>query len=93
MPRNTGIFAPTFNGRGVVRLDDVQQDLRYGRNAPYNGMPQGHLLVRSYLAVPVKSRSGEVLGGLFFGHEQVGVFTETRLAPGGRNRRSGSNRP
>jgi signal transduction histidine kinase/ActR/RegA family two-component response regulator len=30
--------------------------------------------VRSYLAVPVRSRSGEVLGGLFFGHPQPGRF-------------------
>ena len=47
-----------------------------GQNAPYHGMPQGHLPVRSYLAVPVISRSGEVLGGLFFGHHEVGVFGE-----------------
>jgi signal transduction histidine kinase/CheY-like chemotaxis protein len=32
--------------------------------------------VRSYLASPVISRSGEVLGGLFFGHAQPGVFTD-----------------
>ena len=32
--------------------------------------------VRSYLAVAVRSRSGEVLGGLFFGHPDPGVFTE-----------------
>jgi PAS domain S-box-containing protein len=76
MPRNTAIFEPTFRGKGVVRLDDVTQDPRYGQNAPHRGMPQGHLPVRSYLAVPVVSRSGEVLGGLFFGHAQVGVFTE-----------------
>jgi signal transduction histidine kinase len=31
--------------------------------------------VRSYLAVPVVSRSGEVIGGLFFGHPKPGVFT------------------
>ncbi len=31
--------------------------------------------MRSYLAVPVVSRSGEVLGGLFFGHPDEGVFT------------------
>jgi signal transduction histidine kinase/ActR/RegA family two-component response regulator len=31
--------------------------------------------VRSYLAVPVKSDTGEVLGGLFFGHAQPGVFS------------------
>jgi signal transduction histidine kinase len=38
-------------------------------------MPKGHLPVRSYLAVSVISRSGEVLGGLFFGHPQPGAFT------------------
>ena len=38
-------------------------------------MPKGHLPVRSYLAVPVVSRSGEVIGGLFFGHAETGVFT------------------
>jgi signal transduction histidine kinase/ActR/RegA family two-component response regulator len=76
MPRNTGIFAPTFEGRGIVRYDDVRRAPEFGRNPPYHGMPQGHLPVASYLAVPVISRSGEVLGGLFFGHREVGVFTD-----------------
>ncbi len=76
MPRNTAVFAPTFDGTGVVRSDDIRRDARYGKSAPHHGMPQGHLPVRSYLAVPVISRSGEVLGGLFFGHEQAAVFTE-----------------
>jgi PAS domain S-box-containing protein len=76
MPRNTGIFEPTFRGDGPVRLEDVTQDPRFGHNAPYQGMPAGHLPVRSYLAVPVVSRSGEVLGGLFFGHAEPGLFTE-----------------
>jgi signal transduction histidine kinase/CheY-like chemotaxis protein len=39
-------------------------------------MPKGHLPVRSYLAAPVVSRSGTVLGGLFFGHPEPGKFTE-----------------
>ena len=76
MPRNTKVFDPTFQGEGVVRSADITADPRYGRNAPYYGKPKGHLPVRSYLAVPVKSRAGEVLGGLFFGHEETGVFTE-----------------
>jgi PAS domain S-box-containing protein len=75
-PRNTAIFGPTFRGDGPFRSHDIQTDPRYGRNAPYHGMPEGHLPVRSYLAVPVVSRSGEVLGGLFFGHAQAGIFTE-----------------
>src|SRR6201991_2171117 len=76
MPRNTAIFSPTFNGEGIVRLDDVLQDSRYGHSAPYHGMPEGHLPVRSYLAVPVMTSDGEVAGGLFFGHPEPGMFTE-----------------
>ncbi len=75
MPRNTDIFAPTFNGEGIVRLDDVMADPRYGRSAPYRGMPEGHLPVRSYLAVPVVTSRGEVAGGLFFGHPETGMFS------------------
>jgi PAS domain S-box-containing protein len=76
MPRNTDIFAPTFRGEGPVLIADVKKDPRYGKNSPYYGMPEGHLPVTSYLAVPVVSRSGEVYGGLFFGHPEEGVFTE-----------------
>ena len=76
MPRNTDVFAPTFTGDGIVRSDDILADARYGRNAPHKGMPEGHLPVRSYLAAPVKSRDGSVMGGLFFGHPQTGVFTQ-----------------
>jgi PAS domain S-box-containing protein len=74
-PRATPIFAPTFNGEGVVRLDDVRADPRYGQWPPHHGMPKGHLPVVSYLAVPVRSRTGDILGGLFFGHPEPGVFT------------------
>jgi PAS domain S-box-containing protein len=76
MPRNTAVFAPTFNGEGIIRSDDITRDPRYGHNAPRAGMPEGHLPVHSYLAVPVFSRSGDVIGGLFFGHSAVGVFGE-----------------
>ncbi len=84
LPRNTAIFAPTFAGSAVVRLDDVTKDPRYGKSEPYHGMPPGHLAVKSYLAVPVISRSGKVLGGLFFGHPDAGVFTarDERLVVG-----------
>jgi PAS domain S-box-containing protein len=83
-PRATQVFAPTFHGEGPVRLDDVTKDPRYGQNPPYHGMPHGHLPVRSYLAVPVMSRTKAVLGGLFFGHSTPGMFTEEheRLALG-----------
>ena len=84
MPRNTEVFEPTFKGTGVVRSADITKDPRYGHNPPHHGQPPGHLPVRSYLAVPVKGRDGSVIGGLFFGHPDVGRFSEhhERLAVG-----------
>ena len=76
MPRNTPLFDPTFRGEAIIRSDDIRRDPRYGQNPPHLGMPAGHLPVVSYLAVPVVSASGEVHGGLFFGHEEAGVFDE-----------------
>ena len=76
MPRNTAVFEPTFRGTAIVRSPDILADPRYGKSEPHFGMPKGHLPVRSYLAVPVTARTGEVLGGLFFGHPQPGMFTE-----------------
>jgi PAS domain S-box-containing protein len=76
MPRITELFAPTFRGEGVVRSDDLTQDPRYLQSSPHE-LPQFPLPLRSYLAAPVVARSGEVLGGLFFGHSVPGKFTET----------------
>jgi PAS domain S-box-containing protein len=83
-PRATELFGPTFRGEGPVRIADVTKDPRYGRNAPFHGMPAGHWPVRSYLAVPVQGLDGHVIGGLFFGHSGVNCFTDQheRLAVG-----------
>ena len=83
MPRATAIFGPTFKG-GTIISDDITADPRYGQNKPYDGMPAGHLPVKSYLAVPVISRSGTVIGGLFFGHPEKAIFGDrvARLAEG-----------
>ena len=75
-PRAMALFGPTFRGESVLRLDDVTKDPRFEQDPPYFGKPAGGLPVRSYLAVPVKAPSGEVLGGLFLGHSQIGMFTE-----------------
>ncbi|MGV3773105.1 MAG: PAS domain-containing protein [Verrucomicrobiales bacterium] len=73
-PRATPLFGPTFRGEAPIRIDDVTKDSRYGQMPPHHGMPKGHLPVTSYMAVPVISRTGEVIGGLFFGHPEVGAF-------------------
>ena len=74
-PRATALFGPSLRGEAILRVDDVLNDPRYGQNPPYNGLPPKHPPVRSYLAVPVKSRSGEVLGSMFFGHPEPNMFT------------------
>jgi len=69
LPGKTGAFVPTFEGGGIVRSADITRDPRHGFQAPH-----ACLAVRSYLALPVTSRSGESIGGLFFGHPEVGRF-------------------
>ena len=80
LPRNSELFAATFRGEGIIRLDDVKQDPRSGTDAPQVGTPGGPLPVTSYLAVPVVSRTGDVIGGLFLAHERAGVFPQ-RIEP------------
>ena len=76
MPRHTSVFKPTFAGKEIIRVEDIRKDPRYGKNLPNRGMPSGHLSVVSYLAVPVISKSGTVIGGLLFGHPEPGMFKE-----------------
>ncbi|QOL50002.1 GAF domain-containing protein [Massilia litorea] len=77
LPRATHLFGPTFRGERTIRSGDIRSDPRYGKMAPHHGMPPGHLPVCSYLAVPVSLGDGEVIGGLFFGHERPDQFTES----------------
>ena len=76
MPRNTQVFAPTFDGEEVVRSSDITQDPRYGKSAPYHGLPPGHLPVRSYLAVPVKTLTNRIIGSIILGHQEPDVFDQ-----------------
>jgi len=60
----------------IVRIDD----LRAGESAETvdvdrRWLPRD-LLVRSYLSVPVISRTGDVRGGVCFGHTRAGVFLQ-----------------
>ncbi|MGH9421831.1 MAG: histidine kinase dimerization/phospho-acceptor domain-containing protein, partial [Thermoanaerobaculia bacterium] len=79
-----GVFGPDFRGENIVRSDDITDDPKHSVAELYPGMPRGQHPIRSYLAVPVSSRRGDVIGGLFFGHESPGVFgdREQRLVVG-----------
>jgi len=69
VPRATRVFEPTFQGKGILRSDDITEAPRYGHNPPYHGMPKGHPPARSDLAVPMISRSGDFL---FVGNDNAG---------------------
>jgi len=75
MPRGSGMFTPNLAGQGIVRVDDVRKHPEFTNGTAYLGMPKGQSLIRSYLTAPVVSRSSELLGALFFGHPEPGVFT------------------
>ena len=68
----TPILAQAFHSQGVVRLDDIQADPRFAALAQQDGSPA----LRSYMAVPVVSNSGSIIGGLFFGHSKRGAFSQ-----------------
>ncbi|MGI4829086.1 MAG: ATP-binding protein [Janthinobacterium lividum] len=70
----TANFASTSAGQAILRSDDITTDPRHGLNTPFAGMSSSHVPVRSYLSVPVRSRAGEVLGALVYGHPYPGVF-------------------
>ena len=74
--RTTEIFDPTLREGQRLRIDDLREDSPYLNKVPIYDMPDGHYPTRSFLAWPVISQSSEVLGGLFLGHSEVGMFTE-----------------
>jgi signal transduction histidine kinase/CHASE1-domain containing sensor protein len=76
MPEHSAAFDQIFDGNGSVRSEDMRRDPRFESRSASEELAKDSFPVASYLAVPVVSRGGEVIGGLFFGHEKAGVFTE-----------------
>ncbi|HEY8555149.1 MAG TPA: PAS domain S-box protein [Burkholderiales bacterium] len=65
------LLDPAWGG-AIVRCDDAARDSRCA--SLFAGASSARPPVRSYLAAPVKLRSGALVGGLFFGHREVGRF-------------------
>ena len=80
----SGPLGPTVIEERSVRIADSRQDGRYAERAPFEGTPLAGSPARSYLAVPVRARTGEVIGGMSFGHADSDVFTadHERIAEG-----------
>ena len=70
------IFVPGFRGATTVSSEDLLNDVRYAAEAAALSAGAGQMPLRSFLAVPVCSRSGRVLGGLLFGHPEPAAFSE-----------------
>jgi PAS domain S-box-containing protein len=74
-PPDQSILEAVFRDEGVIRLDDVRLDRRFDRGASQAALLPDRLPVTSCLTVPVFSRSDDVMGRLFFGHSEAGIFT------------------
>jgi len=71
-----GAFSESYRNESPVRSDDIDDDPQFGDGSPFASTRASELDLRSYLAVPVISRTGEQLGGLIFGHSQPAAFTD-----------------
>jgi PAS domain S-box-containing protein len=74
-PVKSGLFQQIFSENKVVRINDVTKDPDYAYMRPFPDMPEDQLSITSYLAVPVISTAGQVIGDLIFTHPNAGVFT------------------
>jgi PAS domain S-box-containing protein len=74
--RAAALFGPDLGAAQLVRVGDLAADPRYAAARPQFGVPPGQPPLRSYMAVPVAARSGELLGTMFFGHPEPDAFTE-----------------
>lgn len=75
MPSGTDIFALAFAGDGILRSGNILEDPRHETIASLYDTSKGRA-VTSYMAVPVVSRSGKVIGGLFFSHGEPDRFLQ-----------------
>ncbi len=67
------LFPTEYPGQAIVRCEDVLVDPRYA--AAVSGHVPGGMAVRSYLAVPLRTRSGRIIGGIYCAHAQPGRFS------------------
>ena len=74
MSRRTDTFKSGFEGKKAVRIDDLTMDPVNQMFDPEVDLELPEFTVRSYLAVPVISSAGQVVGALLYGHPEPSVF-------------------
>ncbi|HET9642654.1 MAG TPA: response regulator, partial [Burkholderiaceae bacterium] len=76
-PGDKALLDATFGAdAAAVRADDVKREERQVAALPFGGSSGKPQSISSYLAVPVIRGTKGVIGGLFLGHPEAGVFTE-----------------
>jgi PAS domain S-box-containing protein len=70
-------LAPPLKELSIIRSRDITRDNRFRSPLPADGLPHDTRTIRSYLAVPVRILTGEILGALLYGHEDPDIFDET----------------
>jgi PAS domain S-box-containing protein len=70
-------LAPPLKELSIIRSRDITRDNRFRGPLPADGLPHDTRTIRSYLAVPVRILTGEILGALLYGHEDPDIFDET----------------
>jgi PAS domain S-box-containing protein len=74
-PHCAEIPKESFLNQLIVRSPDITHDSRFTQDLPFAGLAPDQPPVRSYLSVPVRSRAGESLGCLLYGHPDANAFT------------------
>ena len=74
LPLARALFANFTAATRIIRCEDVLTDPNYDTSLLYFGPPE-QLAIRSYLAVPVVSRAGTIVGGLLIGYRHSRVFS------------------
>jgi len=75
-PARTSLAA-LLKDPAIIRSRDIGRDTRFRGPLPSDGLPHDNRVIRSYLAVPVRILTGEILGALVYGHEDPDIFDET----------------
>ncbi len=68
-----GILQPVFMEGASIVVDDVYEDPRYV------GVPRGHIPVRSFLGVQLRTREGSILGAFLIGDTRPSRFSSRHV--------------
>jgi PAS domain S-box-containing protein len=76
VPQQTAAINRKLFEAGAVRHANISVETTLPPCIPPAGLPEPHPAVKSCMAVPIISRGGEILGGVFLAHSTAAVFSD-----------------